>query len=728
MTEGFTPISPNPYIVGNPVRGRKMFFGREAEFSLVHKRFGHTDHGGLLVFCGERRSGKTSILFQILDKRLGPDFIPVLIDMQSMAVGGEVEFLTRLSEEILGALGAGARGIALPDFSGDGNRAALFERFVKDCLHAHPGKKLILLFDEYELFENKIDAGLLAEDVLFILAALMERASVFMIFTGSQHLEQRRREYWKVLGKSLYKTVSYLEREDAVNLVRQPVEGRVHFEDDAVERILRMSAGQAFYTQAICQSLVDQINERQSADVGVGLVDEVVDGIINNPLPQMIFMWDGLERNDKLVLALLAERLEDGTAFASVDDMLRHLRKRDYPLELDRADAATTAEKLYKSEMLLRSDEGTEPAYAFRMDLWRLWIRRQHSVWQVIREEKLEIRRRPKRRLQIITAAAALAVVVAVVVVASTIGRRGSDGTGLAPDAPRGFLVLEADPQETTIRLGGRVVGMGALHDPILAGADQELALAAEGYADTTVIARVAQGDTLSMQVAMRPLLGDLAIETTPPGAVVRLDGRDAGRSPLTLRSLPVPGTRRIEVSHPGYGTARRDVALDPGATVRVALVLEQGRSDVVVTTDPAGSDIQLDGAARGASPVTLAGTPLGRHRLRAVRSGYVPADTTVEVAADTRQVHLVLAREAPGVLVVRGDLPVQIYVDGVLVVENVPNSGPQRLAPGSHDVKVITVSGETIDRTLNVRSGERIVFDFSNNSVSRTSEGGSSP
>src|SRR2546422_2990982 len=103
---GFTPISPNPYIVGNPVRGRAMFFGREAEFELVRRRFQHSGApdaagrsslGGLMVFCGERRSGKTSILFQILDGRLGPDFIPVLIDMQSMAVGNEIEFLTRVS-------------------------------------------------------------------------------------------------------------------------------------------------------------------------------------------------------------------------------------------------------------------------------------------------------------------------------------------------------------------------------------------------------------------------------------------------------------------------------------------------------------------------------------------------------------------------------------------------------------------------------------------------------
>src|SRR5436190_13774085 len=162
----FTPIAPNPFIVGNPVRDRSMFFGREAEFELVRKRFQDSDHGGLLVFCGERRSGKTSILFQILDRRLGPDFTPVLIDMQSMAIGNEVEFLSRVSEEILVALGETRRSIAPPDFTAESRHAATFRRFVQDVLKACPGKQIILLFDEYELFENKIDSGHLSNDVL----------------------------------------------------------------------------------------------------------------------------------------------------------------------------------------------------------------------------------------------------------------------------------------------------------------------------------------------------------------------------------------------------------------------------------------------------------------------------------------------------------------------------------------------------------------------------------
>src|SRR6185436_16997077 len=99
-------------------------------------------HGGLLVFCGERRSGKTSILFQILDRRLGPDFIPVLIDMQSMAVSNEIDFLDKVSREVLEALGPSSGAIAPPEFRDGSNHSGTFAEFIERVLQAHPHRKL----------------------------------------------------------------------------------------------------------------------------------------------------------------------------------------------------------------------------------------------------------------------------------------------------------------------------------------------------------------------------------------------------------------------------------------------------------------------------------------------------------------------------------------------------------------------------------------------------------
>ncbi len=60
----------------------------------------------------EPRARKPSILFQIMDGRLEPDFIPVLIDMQSMAIQSEVEFLTKFAQEIHTAAGLKTRAPA----------------------------------------------------------------------------------------------------------------------------------------------------------------------------------------------------------------------------------------------------------------------------------------------------------------------------------------------------------------------------------------------------------------------------------------------------------------------------------------------------------------------------------------------------------------------------------------------------------------------------------------
>ena len=727
----FTPISPNPYIVGNPVRGRAMFFGRETEFELVRRRFQDSKHGGLLVFCGERRSGKTSILFQILEQRLGPEFIPVLIDMQSMAIGSEVEFLTRLSEEVLAALGPEADRILPPEFTEDSNHTATFQKFIRRVLEAHPQKKLILLFDEYELFETKIDTGHLHEDVLHILASLMENQPVFLIFTGSQHLEQRRREYWKILGKSIYKMISYLEREDAINLVRKPVEGRANYDDGAVETIYRLTAGQPFYTQATCQTLIDHLNDRHLTQVTREMVFDVVDGIVNNPLPQMIFLWDGLERDEKLALALLAEALDDGEAHAGVEDLKRLLHRRGYPLDLDLARLATALEKLFKGEFLLRRDRA-HSQYAFRMDLWRLWIRRQHSVWQVMREEGLELRPVRPKMLRWVAAGGALAVLA----IAWGIGgplrdRRDPGSRGREDDlAPRAFLALEVVPDDAMVYLDGRRAGMGAFRDSITADHDHRIRVTAPGHADSEAVARLPAGTTQTRRIELRVLLGDLRVETDPPGVEIMVDGRQEGISPVVVRSLAVNRLHRIEALRAGLAPVQRDVTVRPDSSVSIMLRLAGERSRVLLTSDPLGCDVKIawdGGGTAGTTPVEVA-LPAGRSRFVFARQGYQDAETTLVVAPGQGRLHMMLVRESPGVLVVQGDRPAQIYVDGSLVVENVQNSGPRELASGAHLVRVVLVTGESSDHSVMIRTRERAIYDYSRGTVSYRPEGARQP
>jgi AAA+ ATPase superfamily predicted ATPase len=384
----FTAIA-NPYIVGNPIRSSEMFFGRQDDFAYLQQKLSTEGAGLVLVLCGERRSGKTSILFQILNGTLGPRFLPVLIDMQYFAaVSGERELYRSIYREIVRVVfPEREHDDRLGRFDGLGDAAGqAFERVLDEAMAVHPDKSFLLLFDEYELIEAKIEQGELSGNVIPFLAGLLERSRrLAYIFTGSKNLEDRSSRYWRImLGKSLYRKVSYLTRDDTERLVRQPVAGQVTYPDEAVSAIYRLTSGQPFYTQVICQNLVDHLNHVSRVQVTRADVETIVGGIVDNPLPQMIYFWDSLPPLEHAALALLAGRLDDERGWASSRTLLAAARTEGVPLAIDEPQLEVALEGLFDRELLARSEDR---AFQYRMDLLRHWIRRAHSIWQIVKEE-----------------------------------------------------------------------------------------------------------------------------------------------------------------------------------------------------------------------------------------------------------------------------------------------------------------------------------------------------
>jgi eukaryotic-like serine/threonine-protein kinase len=88
-----------------------------------------------------------------------------------------------------------------------------------------------------------------------------------------------------------------------------------------------------------------------------------------------------------------------------------------------------------------------------------------------------------------------------------------------------------------------------------------------------------------------------VSIETTPAGAQVFLDGREAGVSPLSLASLPL-GVHTVKVTHPGYVPTELNVEVRPG-TGHVPLALPLHRLE---PGPPSRSEAPVRSAAPPAS------------------------------------------------------------------------------------------------------------------------------
>lgn len=97
-------------------------------------------------------------------------------------------------------------------------------------------------------------------------------------------------------------------------------------------------------------------------------------------------------------------------------------------------------------------------------------------------------------------------------------------------------------------------------------------------------------------------------------------------------------------------GGATPEAATSPSTAVRSAEGSRRQEETValVITSTPAGAQVELDGAIVGRTPVHVARLAPGTHRVRVSRPGYAPVGRTVRILGGTRLVlDLRLARPA---------------------------------------------------------------------------------
>lgn len=105
--------------------------------------------------------------------------------------------------------------------------------------------------------------------------------------------------------------------------------------------------------------------------------------------------------------------------------------------------------------------------------------------------------------------------------------------------------------------------------------------------------------------------ISDVELVSDPPGATVRVDGASACTAPCALN---LPGGRHtLTAVLSGYGVARKIFQVPSDANVFISLSKSMGT--LLVTSEPSGVRVSVDGADYGRTPKTLH-LPVGSHRL----------------------------------------------------------------------------------------------------------------
>ncbi len=127
---------------------------------------------------------------------------------------------------------------------------------------------------------------------------------------------------------------------------------------------------------------------------------------------------------------------------------------------------------------------------------------------------------------------------------------------------------------------------------------------------------------------------GQLAIDSTPQGAQVQVDGNSDGSwvTPLTLTNLQ-PGQHSIVVSKSGYSADSRTMNVVSGNRATTVVHLARLMATLVVKSDPRGASIYVDGRDIGIKTPGQVSVDKGQHVVLVRMSGYLDETMNAQFA-----------------------------------------------------------------------------------------------
>ncbi len=244
----------------------------------------HGDVSAAVAVFAPRRCGKSSLL-RMLPVKL-PDTLCVFFDLQDNPLQTPLDLFPALARRTVEQAREQHRG-SLPELSGNTLEAA---RDWLDALEHRPGEERILLcLDEFERLEEVVDEKpetrqQLVQLMGLLRATIQHRRRVRLLVAGTATFEELG-PLWNDTFISVQELrLGALERDIAIDLLRQPIPVSEGFPEDAVpadvaEAIVDRTGGQPYLTQLYGFWLVEELNrqKRRRAELAdVESIDTIV--------------------------------------------------------------------------------------------------------------------------------------------------------------------------------------------------------------------------------------------------------------------------------------------------------------------------------------------------------------------------------------------------------------------------------------------------------------------
>ena len=368
-----------------------MFFGRQDVFDWIGDNISGAYQQNVLVLHGERRMGKTSILYQLHHRPPTPQHICVFFSLELASTASLGDLFYDMAVEIYDEVTSFGLELTVPeeaDFTHNAQRA--FRRFCDSVERALGSHKLLIMVDEIDVLIAKVSEGVLSADIFnFIRGLLQHSDKIAFIFTGAYKLREMLKDNKSILFNIArsYK-ISYLNQSEAEALITEPVAAYLTYDDLVVDKILRVSACHPYFVQYICDSLLKLAQRKQRNFVALPDIDAVLQDVIqDNTGVLQNAVYAPLSKSEQKVLAALANVTDDYRIYVLPDMVARMLDK--YNLGISGPELLHALRSLRERDLVVEKRIGQSLQYGFKMGLIRMWLRQNEVLLRLSQEMRI---------------------------------------------------------------------------------------------------------------------------------------------------------------------------------------------------------------------------------------------------------------------------------------------------------------------------------------------------
>ncbi len=266
-----------------------------------------------------------------------------------------------------------------------------------------------------------------------------------------------------------------------------------------------------------------------------------------------------------------------------------------------------------------------------------------------------------------------------------------------------GFLIINSEPQGAEVWLNNESTGeVTPFRRKLAIGDEVPYRLSLPLYHDEAGMVTVDQ-PRKELQFALRPAFGSVTVTSTPSGALVFLDEKQVGQTPLTLDRI-ASGSHSLRLQAPQYAVERRNVSVADGQTANVAVTLAARFAEITVQA-PQGAVVTVDGDRNGSGTLSWRQSE-GLCDIVVSMAGHRDARCQLEVVAGRAQTVQLTPQPIYGSASVDSDLmDAEIWIDGKQygVTPNVV----ERLLVGSHTLVLKKSGYADLQQQFSVEEGK---------------------